>query len=317
MFSEFGILNGAYMTFIDWYFTGVSFLFGACWGSFLNVCIYRIPAELSVVKPRSRCPKCMTNLAWKDNIPIVGWIFLRGKCRYCKESISARYPSIELLAAVLFAWIYLTYPIFGVDGSFDFRAVAYGLLTFGLLLGSFVDIDELWIPDRVSIGGMIVGPILSFLIPAMHGAHDGMLFKSICSLIDPVLDFVLKFMPSMESNLLALIQSLLGLCIGFGSLWLVGKIGTFLLKKDAMGFGDVKLMGTLGAFLGWQSIIFIVFVSSLLGTVIGVTLIAIGNKDLQSKIPFGPYIALAGIIWFLGGNALWETYVSWIQGAAY
>jgi leader peptidase (prepilin peptidase) / N-methyltransferase len=276
------------MTFIDWYFTFVVFLFGACWGSFLNVCIYRIPAELSVVKPRSRCPKCLTNLAWKDNIPIFGWLALGGKCRYCKAPISARYPSIELLTAVLFTLVWLAHPLLA-DRGLDFSFAAYWLLVFGLVLGSMVDIDEMWIPDRVTIGGMIVGPVLGFLIPAMHGA---------------------------ETHVGGLIQSLIGLAAGFGSLWSVALIGRWVLKKDAMGFGDVKLMGALGAFLGWQSVIFIVFVSSLFGTIVGVSFIAFGKKEWQSKIPFGPYIALAAIIWVLGGSALWELYMEWMQGTA-
>ena len=271
------------MTFMDWYFTGVVFLFGACWGSFLNVCIYRIPAELSVVKPRSRCPKCMTNLVWKDNVPILGWIFLGGKCRYCKEPISIRYPTIELLMAILFTLIWLRFP-------YDPVVAPYGLLAFGLLFGSMVDIDEMWIPDRVTIGGMIVGPIFSFLLPSMHGA---------------------------ETHVGGLIQSLIGLAVGFGSLQAVAVIGKLVLKKDAMGFGDVKLMGALGAFLGWQSIIFIVFVSSLLGTIVGVSCIAMGKHEWQSKIPFGPYIALAAIIWMLGGSVLWDAYLNWVQGSGY
>ena len=271
------------MGFIDWYFTVVVFMFGACWGSFLNVCIYRIPAELSVVKPRSRCPKCMTDLAWKDNIPIFGWIFLGGKCRYCKAPISPRYPSIELLTAILFTLVWLVYP-------YQWVAVPYMVMVFGLILGSMVDFDEMWLPDRCTIGGMIIGPIFSFLIPAMHGA---------------------------ESNMDGLIQSLIGLAVGFGSLWSVGSFGKMILKKDAMGFGDVKLMGALGAFLGWESIIFIVFVSSLLGAVVGVSFIAIGKKEWQSKIPFGPYISLAAILWILGGFRLWALYIEWMQGAPY
>ncbi|WP_372795109.1 A24 family peptidase [Pontiella sp.] len=267
----------------DWYWALVVFAFGACWGSFLNVCIYRIPAELSVVKPRSRCPKCMTNLSWKDNIPIFGWIFLRGKCRYCKAPVSARYPSIELLTALLFTAVWLVYP-------YQWVVLPYGLLVFGLILGSMVDYDEMWIPDRVTIGGEIIGPILSFLIPAMHGT---------------------------DSRVESLIASLIGLAVGFGSLYLVSVLGKLILKKDAMGFGDVKLMGCLGAFLGWQSIIFIVFLSSLLGTIVGVTFIAIGKKELQSKIPFGPYISLAAVIWLLGGWKLWAAYLEWMTGAAY
>lgn len=268
------------MTFIDGYFTFVVFMFGACLGSFLNVCIYRIPAELSVVKPRSRCPKCMTNLAWKDNIPIFGWLFLGGECRYCKAPISVRYPSIELLTAILFVLIWLRFP-------YELVLAPYWLLTFGLVLGSFVDIDEMWLPDRCTIGGMIIGPIISFLIPSMHG---------------------------VEGHIAGLIQSLIGMAFGFGLLWSVGFFGKLILKKDAMGFGDVKLMGALGAFLGLESIVFIVFVSSLLGSIIGVTFIATGKKELQSKIPFGPYIALAAIIWVLGGSALWDAYAEWIAG---
>ncbi|MBN2685037.1 MAG: prepilin peptidase [Pontiellaceae bacterium] len=275
------------MGFIDWYLTFVVFLFGACWGSFLNVCIYRIPAELSVVKPRSRCPKCMTNLAWRDNVPILGWVMLGGKCRYCKVPISPRYPIIELITALLFTLIWLKYPML-TDGGIDYRFAAYALLAFGLLLGSFVDLDEMWIPDRCTIGGMIVGPILSFLIPAMHAANG-----------------------HVES----LIQSLIGLGVGFGILWSVAFFGKLILKKDAMGFGDVKLMGALGAFFGWQAVLFIIFVSSLLGSIVGVGLIAFGKKEWQSRIPFGPYIALAALIWMLGGYVWWDAYIAWISGA--
>jgi len=271
------------MSFIDWYFTFVVFIFGACWGSFLNVCIYRIPAELSVVKPRSRCPKCMTNLAWKDNIPIFGWLALSGKCRYCKAPISVRYPSIELFTAILFMLVWLRFP-------YELVIAPYWLLMFGLVLGSMVDVDEMWIPDRCTIGGMIIGPILSFLVPSMHGA---------------------------ESHLSGLVHSLFGLAFGFGILWLVAFFGKLILKKDAMGFGDVKLMGALGAFLGFESVVFIVFVSSLLGSVIGITLISLGKKEWQGKIPFGPYISLAAILWVLGGSALWDAYVNWMTSSVY
>ena len=189
------------MSFIDWYFTFVVFMFGACLGSFLNVCIYRIPAELSVVKPRSRCPKCLANLAWRDNIPILGWLILRGKCRYCKAPIAVRYPSVELLTAILFTWVWLKYPLF-VESGLDLSFFAYWVLMFGLILGSFVDIDEMWIPDRCTIGGMIVGPIISFLIPSMHGE---------------------------EGHIAGLIQSLIGMAFGFGLLWSVGFFGELML----------------------------------------------------------------------------------------
>lgn len=271
------------MTFIDWYFTVIVFMFGACLGSFLNVCIYRIPAELSVITPRSRCPKCLTNLAWNDNIPVFGWIVLGGKCRYCQAPISPRYPSVELLTAVLFTMVWLRFP-------FNMLLIPYWLMVFGLILAAFVDIDEMWLPDRCTIGGMIIGPIFSFLIPALHG---------------------------VEGHMAGLIQSLLGMAFGFGLFWAISVLGRVMLKKDAMGFGDVKLMGALGAFLGLESVIFITFISSLVGAVIGVTFIALGKRELQTRIPFGPYIALAAIIWVLGGSGWWDAYAAWVSGSAY
>jgi leader peptidase (prepilin peptidase)/N-methyltransferase len=270
------------MSFIDWYFTVVVFLFGACWGSFLNVCIYRIPEEVSVIRPRSRCPKCLTDLAWKDNIPIFGWIFLGGKCRYCRAPIAVRYPMIELLTAVLFTLTWLRFP-------YDLLVIPYWLMIFGLLLATFVDIDEMWLPDRCTIGGMIAGPLFSLLLPSMHGVAG-----------------------HMES----LIQSLIGMGFGFGLFWAISVLGRMILRKDAMGFGDVKLMGALGAFLGLESVIFITFVSSLFGAVIGITFIALGRRELQARIPFGPYIALAAILWILGGSDAWDAYTSWVTGSA-
>jgi leader peptidase (prepilin peptidase)/N-methyltransferase len=163
-------------------------------------------------------------------------------------------------------------------------------MVFGLVLATFVDIDEMWLPDRCTIGGMVLGPVFSFLLPSMQGA---------------------------ESHVSGLLLSLLGLAFGFGLLWSVSFFGRLILKKDAMGFGDVKLMGALGAFLGYESIVFIVFLSSLLGSVIGVTLIAVGQREWQSRIPFGPYIALAAVIWILGGSTWWDAYVTWMQSGAY
>ncbi|MCF7849541.1 MAG: prepilin peptidase [Kiritimatiellales bacterium] len=273
------------MTFIDYYFTFVVFLFGACWGSFLNVCIYRIPAEESVVKPRSHCPKCGYMIPWYDNIPLLSYIMLGAKCRQCSVKISPRYFLVEFLTAVLFVLVWSKYPL--VQGEvFDFRFVPYWLMIFGLVLGTFVDIDHMWLPDRTTIGGMIIGPILSFLIPEMH---------------------------QESTHMAGLIKSCVGMGFGFGILWLVSVLGRLALKKDAMGFGDVKLMGALGAFLGLEAVIFIIFISSLLGSVIGMSFIAVGRKEWQSKIPFGPYIALAAVIWLLGGNELWEAYVYWIK----
>jgi len=266
--------------FLEIYITVLVFLFGACWGSFLNVCIYRIPEELSVVQPSSRCPHCLTPIAWYDNIPILGWLKLRGKCRSCKAPISPRYMLVELLTAILFLLVWMTYGL-------QLKTIIYCFVIFGLLLATFIDLDYMIIPDRVSIGGMCMGPVFSMLVPALHGE---------------------------PSWLLGLKSSLIGLAAGFGSLWLVSKIGAAIFKKDAMGFGDVKLLGAIGAFMGWQAVLFVIMGSSLLGSIVGLGLIATGRTEASGRIPYGPYIALAAVIWLLGGYELWDWYVGLITG---
>lgn len=268
--------------------TAYVFLFGLCWGSFLNVCIYRIPEEQSVIKPRSHC-KCGYMIPWYDNIPLLSWLLLGGKCRKCKGRISPRYFLVELLTGVLFALVWLKFPVWTVaDGYHDLRGLAYGLMVFGLILGTFVDIDHMILPDRTTIGGMITGGILSLLVPELHGMPD---------------------------HLGGLVHSLYGMAFGFGILYAVSVVGRLILKKDAMGFGDVKLMGALGAYLGIEAVVFIIFISSLLGSVVGITFILMGKKEWQARIPFGPYIAAAAVIWILGGSGWWDLYINWITGA--
>ena len=262
------------------YLTLLSFFFGACIGSFLNVCIYRIPEGLSVVTPRSRCPKCLTPIEWYDNIPLLGWLRLKGKCRACGVAISPRYFLVELLTGTLFLMVWNHY-------GFDMRTLIFWIAISGLILGTFVDFDHMIIPDRVSLGGQVIGLLCSVAFPVLHGK---------------------------ETHVEGAITSAIGLAVGFGSLWIVGYLGKLAFKKDAMGFGDVKLLGAMGAFLGWQGVLFIIMLSSLLGTVAGVSMIVTGHKEMQSRIPFGPYLSLAAVIWILGGHTWWTAYVNWIGG---
>ena len=271
-------------------FAFFSTLFGACVGSFLNVCIYRIPRDESVVTPRSHCPHCNALIPWHLNIPVVSWLCLRGKCASCKGPISFRYALVELLAAMLFLAVFMKW---AAPAAMHMLPIAhplvipvYWLLLAGLILGTFVDFEHFIIPDSVTIGGMVAGPILSALVPALHG-------KAIW----------------WEG----LTTSLIGLAVGFGLLNAVAWIGTKAFKKEAMGFGDVKLMGAIGAFLGWKAVLFTVFVSSLLGSVSGLLLIAFGGVKLQSRIPFGPYISAAALIWVFWGPALFGMYVKLMQ----
>ena len=263
------------------FFSAFVFFGGLCVGSFLNVCIWRIPRDESVAWPGSHCPACNHAIAPWDNIPLLSWLILNGKCRHCKVRISPRYFLVELLTGTLFAGLWLLH-------GWTVLTPLYIFFTSALILGTFVDFDHLILPDRVTIGGMIAGPLLSFAFPALHGQTD---------------------------RLPALLHSLGGLALGFGILWLVSTVGRLILKREAMGFGDVKLLGAIGACLGWQAVLFTIFFSSLSGTLVGVGLIAAGKKELQSRIPYGPHIALAAVLWMLCGPTCIDLYLSWAMGS--
>ena len=257
------------------------FLAGLCIGSFLNVCIWRIPRDESIVWPGSHCPACNHAIAPWDNLPLLSWVFLGGKCRHCRAPISPRYFVVELLTGTLFAGLWLVH-------GWTLQTPVYLFFTAALILGTFVDFDHLILPDRVTIGGMVAGPILSFAFPPLQGQTE---------------------------RLPALVQSLIGLAVGYGLLWLVATIGRAILKREAMGMGDVKLLGAIGACLGWPAVLFTIFVSSLSGTLLGFTLIALGKKELQSKIPYGPHIALAAVLWMFCGPACIDLYLAWAFAA--
>jgi len=267
-------------------FAFFSAFFGACVGSFLNVCIYRIPRDESVVTPRSHCPHCGSLIPWFLNIPVASWLFLRGKCASCKGPISFRYTLVELLTALLFLAVFMKWAapqaLHMLPIPHPLIIPVYWVLLAGLILGTFVDFEHYIIPDSVTLGGMVVGPILSALVPVLH---------------------------SQEVWWRGLATSALGLVVGFGVLYAVAWIGEKAFKKEAMGFGDVKLMGAIGAFLGWQATLFTVFVASLLGSVCGLFLIAFGGVKMQSRIPFGPYLSAGALIWVFWGPALVDLYV--------
>lgn len=261
------------------YLTLLAFAFGACVGSFLNVCIHRIPYGESVIHPRSHCPHCGYMIPFFLNVPLVSWVMLRGRCRNCRAPISPRYFLVELLTAVLFLVVWNQHGIAWVT-------LVYWLIIAGLILGTFVDFEHMILPDRVTIGGMILGVLFSALLPELQ---------------------------MRETWADSLKASVIGLAAGAGSLYLVGLLGKLAFKKDAMGLGDVKLLGAVGAFFGWQAVYFTIMLSALAGTLVGVALILRRKKEWQSRIPYGPYIALAALIWMLGGSTWWQRYVQWLM----
>ena len=267
----------------------MAFVWGACIGSFLNVCIYRIPRGLSIVKPRSFCPHCKTPIPWYCNVPLVSFVLLRARCAFCGNRINARYVLVELLMGVLFLLAWLKYdpgrgpPPLGLVPARELALVpVYWLIMSGLVLGTFVDLEHLIIPDRVTLGGIVAGFCLSILVPALHG-QDG--------------------------ALRAMGWSAIGIAAGAGLLWVLAFLGRLAFRKEAMGLGDVKLLGAVGAFLGPQAVFFTVLLSSLAGSIVGIALIMLRRKRMGSRIPYGPYLALAAVVWILWGPNLWDFYL--------
>lgn len=220
-----------------WFFPLCAFLFGACVGSFLNVCIYRIPKDESVVTPGSHCA-CGQPIAWHDNIPILSWLLLRGRARCCGRQFSFRYPAIELLTALLFVACWMLFP--------PAKALGGMVLVSIVICATFIDLDHMIIPDVFTIGGGVVGVVLSAALPALHGqAHE------------------LFFVASLRSTL----DAVLGLLVGSGLVLWIALVAEAVLKKEAMGFGDVKFLGALGAFVGWQGAVFAMFGGAMIGCV--------------------------------------------------
>lgn len=238
-------------------------LFGAVIGSFLNVCIVRLPAEQSVVSPPSRCPKCGTPVAWQDNIPILSWLLLAGKCRGCREPISVLYPVVELTVALLWAGMAWHYGL-TLDAL---KGALFGTLLVGIAL---TDAREYIIPNEFTWGGLIIGLLLS-----AAGGLD------------------------------AVIVALIGAVVGFGILWLVGAVGSWAFKEEAMGGGDIKMMAMVGAFVGWQGVLLTIFLGALAGTIIFLPLTLLGRKKL---VPFGVFLALGAAATYVVGPAIIAWY---------
>ncbi|MEW5758781.1 MAG: prepilin peptidase [Candidatus Omnitrophota bacterium] len=240
------------------------FIFGLIVGSFLNVCIYRMPREISPAKGRSFCPHCKKQIAWYDNIPLFSYIVLLGKCRSCKAKISIQYFIVELIAGGLFL---LTYFYFGITLNF----FIYLILLSGLIISTFIDIEHRIIPDEISIGGVVVG----FLIAL-------------------ILAFIKK-------TPFIILDSFLGIIIGGGVIYLTGMLGDFLFKKESMGGGDVKLLAAIGAFLGWKKALLSFFIAPVFGAIIGIVVL-IKYKD--HYIPYGPFLSIGAIIALFWGDKL-------------
>jgi len=344
----------------------VFFVFGCVVGSFLNVCIYRMPIGQSIVSPPSHCPDCNYSIPWFLNIPVVTWLYLRGRCANCGAPISPRYFLVELLTGGLFLVCWLA---FGMQSVLI--ALIFCLFLAGLTVATFIDFEHFIIPDEITYGGMAVGFLLSIAVPRLHGTTS--------------------FIASAR-------ESLLGLVVGAGLIYGILRMGKLMFgrqrialpaetrivftetsvhlpdkdipfgdlfyrrsdvirlhartlelvdrcyrnvlvqlspatlrigdeeinpetvphmeavcaevefPREAMGLGDVKFMAAIGAFLGWRAVIFSLMVSSMVGAVVGITLILMRRREWSARLPYGPYIALAAAIWVFRGQELWDKF---------
>jgi leader peptidase (prepilin peptidase)/N-methyltransferase len=359
----FNAHNWSVMPFHFW--SLVFFALGCIVGSFLNVCIHRLPLGMSIVSPKSHCPHCKYSIPWYLNIPLVTWMALRGRCKNCGAPISPRYFIVELLTGIEFLSCWL---VFGEKSPA--LAIIYAIFIAGLIAATFIDFEHFIIPDEITLGGIVVGFAASFFLPLLHNAN---------------------------SPVVGMLQSLLGVMLGAGLVYAILRLGKLLfgrqqiklpaetkiifsethlhladkeipyeelfyrksdvvvlrartvelvdrcyqdvlvrlsptaleiggekmnpddvpcmecvsaeiiLPREAMGLGDVKFMAAIGAFIGWQGVVFSLAVSSFIGAAIGVALILMRKRAWSSRMPYGPYIALAAAIWIFCGKKIFQT----------
>jgi leader peptidase (prepilin peptidase)/N-methyltransferase len=261
--------------------SALAFLFGLLIGSFLNVCIHRLPQDLSVVRPRSYCPACKAGIAWYDNIPLFSYALLRGRCRACGAHIPPRYPLVELLTALLFAAAFL---IFG-PGVHAWKACLFIALQIGLL---FADLEHRILPDEFTLGGLAAGLVLAYFVP-----------------VEDVFARALLWMAGVDAGPrgLSIAEAALGAALPSGFLWFGGWLFEKVRHKEGLGFGDVKLMAMVGAVLGLEGALLTLMAGSVLGAVIGLAFIKATGKDAGTyELPFGTFLAAAAIAVALAGK---------------
>jgi len=242
-------------------YLALSFVFGAVVGSFLNVCIYRLPKGISLIKPDSFCPSCKNSVKWYHNIPVLSYVFLRGRCAYCHQKISFEYPLIEMVSGIITT-------LFFYKWNYDPLWLMFSLITcYLLIVVSVIDLKTMLISDFFSYSIAILGLISSQFNPNFHGDWHH-----------------------------RLVYSLSGIIAGAGFIWILSFFGKIIYKKDAVGDGDMFLLGSIGSFMGYAGLFSVVIIASFLGSIYGITLILTKKADRVSYMPFGPFLSIGCIV---------------------
>ncbi len=266
-----------------------AFMVGLTIGSFLNVCIHRLPKGESIVHPRSRCPHCGRMIAAYDNVPVLSYLWLRGRCRHCRRRISPFYPLIELLTGLTFL---LVYHRWGISPP----AVKAVLLASALIVLTFTDLRERLLPDRITFPGIAAGFLFALWLPLEDGTA-ALLLRLLGG-------------PNLSAVLLSVADALLGALLGAGLLFALGEIWYRLRRVEAMGLGDVKMMGMVGLFLGIKLTVLTLLLGSLLGSLLGGLFLLLAGKDTRYELPFGTFLGVAALIALFWGPQLVASYLS-------
>jgi leader peptidase (prepilin peptidase)/N-methyltransferase len=259
-------------------FDGFVFVIGACIGSFINVCVYRIPLDRSIVSPPSHCAACGAPIEWYNNLPIFSWLILRGRAKCCGTRIDLRYWLVEVGMAFLFLAIWMRF-----GWTDPIGAVIYLFMISGLTCACLIDLDHYIIPDRFSLGGCVAG----FIACAIHP-----------SLVDEK--------TALQGFSWSLASAIVGALTLLGVAWL----GSLLFRKEAMGMGDVKLVAAMCSFFGMVSMLWLLPLSAIIGSILGVLLIVFQRGAWGTRIPYGPFLGLAAILWLFGGSEFIHGYLT-------
>ena len=268
------------------------FAWGSCLGSFLNVCIYRMPREESVVAARSRCPGCRHPIAWYDNLPLVSFAFLRGACRHCQAPIRWHYPVVELLTACLMVAVLER---FGAG----WIGLVYLAFICALIVASFIDLDFRIIPDEISLGGLVIGVACSVLIPSLHGT-DSRLAALGRSVVGLLVGGGVLYATGTAGDVMLLSFRRLGVCLRRNPFWR-RKFSRYRHMRESMGGGDVKLLAMAGSILGWKAVLLTFFLAPFVALIPGVVMLLLKRSHY---IPYGPFLSLGLVVSLFFGNEI-------------